>query len=248
MSRRIFASGGGFTEFDYSFTGNSEFINEGGGNWHVNFTSNGTLTLNKALVADLYLLGGGQSGDVRDQWTSGSTTFVAGGKGGQGGFILMPTGVVLLPGSYTVTIGNGGAMGKLNTGGTTVFGSYSAPGGGSGATGYLGGASGGDAGYNHGSNTPYAGKPGADSTVYDFDGINRGGGGSGGYSYKSASSTSYNWVQSGGGSQGGGHAKINQSDAAVEALSNYGGGGYGYASSGGGAAGGSGYAQMRNAR
>ena len=239
---------GSFSQYDYSFTGDSEFIDEGGGNWHVNFTSNGTLTLNKALVADLYLLGGGQSGGARDQWSSGSTTFVAGGKGGQGGFISMPTGVVLLPGSYTVTIGNGGSMGDLRTGGTTVLGSYSAPGGGSGATRYLGGASGGDAGYNHGSNTPYAGKPGADSDVYDFDGINRGGGGSGGYSYKASGSTSYNWVASGGGSQGGGHAKINQSDAAVEALANYGGGGYGYASSGGGSAGGSGYAQMRNAR
>ena len=88
-----------FGRHDYSYTGDSEFVDEGNGNWHVNFTSSGTLTLNKALVADLYLLGGGQSGASRDQWSSGSTTFVAGGKGGQGGFILMPTGVVLLPGS-----------------------------------------------------------------------------------------------------------------------------------------------------
>lgn len=239
---------GGFSQFDYLFTGDSEFVNEGGGNWHVNFTSNGTLTLNKALVADLYLLGGGQSGGVRDQWSSGNTTYCAGGKGGQGGFILMPTGVVLLPGSYTVTIGNGGAFGKLNTGGTTVFGSYSAPGGGSGVTGYLGGASGGAAGYNHGTNTPYAGGIGANSTVYDFEGINRGGGGSGGYSWKSTSSTSYNWVQSGGGSQGGAHAMTSSSGGNYDAKPNYGGGGHGYSSSGGGSAGGSGYAQMRNAR
>ena len=248
MSRRIFTAIGNFGQNDYSFTGTSNWVDEGSGNWHIDFLTDGILTLKQAVKADLYLLGGGQSGGIRDTWTVGSATYCAGGKGGQGGFIYMPTGVILLPGTYTVTIGQGGAMGHLNQGGSTSIGTYSAPGGGGNGSGYLGGASGGSAGSNHGTNTPYAGGVGADSTVYDFGGVNRGGGGSGGYSWKQSGSTSYNWVASGGGSQGGGHAMTSQNDGAVEALANYGGGGYGYSSYGGGSKGGSGFAQIRNAR
>lgn len=255
LSQLMMLLGGKFSENDYSYTGSSAWVDEGLGDWHINFTTSGVLTLNKAVKADLYLLGGGQSGASRNTWGGGyhEDTYCAGGKGGQGGFISTPTGVVLLPGSYTVTIGEGGSQGDLRTGGATVFGSFSAPGGGSGATGYFGGASGGAAGYGRGTNTPYAGGIGANSTVYDFDGVNRGGGGSGGYSWKApwtSGSTSYNWVSSGGGSQGGGHAMTGNGagQGAVEALANYGGGGYGYSSSGGGSQGGSGFAQIRNAR
>jgi len=246
-------SGGGLDVHDYSYSGGSS-LSFDGNDWLIEFTSSGVLTLKRSLLVDMYLLGGGQSGGARDRWTQGSGTYTTGGYGGQGGFVTYVYGATLIPGTYTVTIGQGGAKGNLNPGGSTEFAGHIAPGGGSNSHGFAGGAAGGSRGWSNGSNVPTAGTAGADSTCYDFSSTpkNRGGGGSGGYSYKTVgSSNSYNWVTRTGGSLGGGYA-MNGSDntlnAAINPLANYGGGGYGYTSADGGSAGGSGVLQIRNAR
>lgn len=245
---------GEFTLYDYSYTGSSTWVDEGSGNWHINFTSGGTLTLLKSVKLDLYLLGGGQCGldGNSDHW--GDEYLYYGGKGGQGGYTNKPVGVVLAPGSYTVTIGQGGTGGNGQAGGTTSIGSYSAPGGGSGSSAsgtVVAGANGGD---GYGNTTP-SHMNGYDATILDFEGYNRGGGGGGGQRavYNSSSG---NWSYSGygypakGGQLGGGGGD-GGSTTYYPATANYGGGGGGRntsSSSNAGQAGSSGYAQMRNAR
>ena len=247
-------STGTFTEDDYTYTGDSEFINEGNGNWIVEFTTSGILTLKKTLLVDMYLLGGGQGGYSGDHWGGGyhGDDYYAGGKGGQGGFITFVYRASLLPGTYEITIGDGGTTGNGVAGGATEFAGHQAPGGGSNSQGYAGGALGGISGQGRGSWTPYEGGQGNDSTVDDFTGENRGGGGSGGYSAKKEyyGGWSYNFVDEGGGSKGGGHAQdapTGSGGKATEATTNYGGGGFG-GTNGTGHAGSSGVVQIRNAR
>lgn len=254
MARRIFGSTSGrLTENDFTYTGSYEWTDEDASNWHLEFKGNGTLTLKKSVRADLYLLGGGQGGYQSSHWGGGyhEDNYYAGGAGGQGGFIQRVYNLIILPGTYNIVIGPGGNNGNGLAGGATTFLEYTAPGGGSGATGYEGGAAGGAAGYGRGTNTPVEGGSGANSSVYDFCGLNRGGGGSGGYSWKqpwTSGSASYNFVAATGGQLGGGRAMTARTGGpAINPTSNYGGGGYG-GSNGGGYYGGSGSVQIRNAR
>ena len=256
----------------YTYSGDADYIQEDDYNWHVDITSGGTLTITEEATVDIYLLGGGQSGYIGSHWGSG-TDYYAGGAGGQGGYTNILHDVTLQPGTYTLTIGQGGVGGQDRNGiagESTIFGGIdngTAPGGGSGASAPEGGtikagAAGGIAGSGNSSWTPHGGKPGGDSEVYDFTGINRGGGGGGGRSAKDTHSTGSGGSTSGGnvtstgsssgaeyndggvgGAQGGG-------DQWHAAVANYGGGGNG----GGGAyyretqSGSSGFIQLRNAR
>ena len=241
------------TKFNYEFDGFSSYMQETNDDWYLSVTGSGTLTVKENTAVDIYLLGGGQSGYKGETNTYGgySGTFYVGGAGGQGGFVNVLSNVTLTAGDYVVTIGNGGT-GNGGVGGTTSLGTYQAPGGGSGATGYSGGASGGNAGAMSGSSVPTAGGAGADSTVYDFNGVNRGGGGGGGYGarYNSLSdSWSYNWSPASGGDQGGARSMTSSSGGQRTATVNYGGGGSGNTgNSTGGGAGGSGYILIRNHR
>jgi hypothetical protein len=88
------------------------------------FTTNGTLTVPKSIVADVLLVGGGGGGGTPDTGNSRRA-----GGGGAGGLIY--TNVVIAAGTYPVTIGAGGAVDE-NGGNTTAFG-FTAFGGGHGA-------------------------------------------------------------------------------------------------------------------
>lgn len=257
----------------YTYSGDADYTQEDDYNWYVDITSGGTLTITEEATVDIYLLGGGQSGYIGSHWGD-STDYYAGGAGGQGGYTNILHGVTLQPGTYTLTIGQGGVGGQDRNGiagGSTIFGGIdngTAPGGGSGAPAPEGGtikagAAGGIAGSGNSSWTPHGGGDGANSTVYDFTGINRGGGGGGGYSAKdthssgSGGSTSGGNMSSTGGSSGAsyndggyGGAQGGGGHGHSEATPNYGGGGVG----GGGAyyretkSGSSGFIQIRNAR
>lgn len=256
----------------YSYSGNSDYIQEDDNNWHMDITTNGTLNVTEEATVDIYLLGGGQSGYIGSAWGD-STDYYAGGAGGQGGYTNILHGVTLQPGTYSLTIGQGGVGGQDRNGiagGSTIFGGIdngTAPGGGSGAPAPEGGtikagAAGGAAGYGNSSWCPHGGGDGIASVVYDFTGINRGGGGGGGRSAKdthssgSGGSTSGGNMSSTGGSSGasyndGGYGGAQGGgDQWKDAKANYGGGGNG----GGGAyyretkSGSSGFIQLRNAR
>jgi hypothetical protein len=152
--------------------------------YHV-FTGSGTFTPNRALTADILVVGGGAGG--------GGAANVAGGGGGAGGFYLS-TGNSLSAGtSQTILVGSGGAGTNGytgNNGGNSSFGSISGTiyggGGGSNATGANGGSGGGGAGGGSGGggtgtagqgNNGGSGAEGAGSTYFSG-----GGGGGGAYS------------------------------------------------------------------
>tara|TARA_R110002020_G_scaffold89010_1_gene217871 strand:+ start:61 stop:3345 length:3285 start_codon:yes stop_codon:yes gene_type:complete len=135
---------------------------------HV-FTSNGTLTVTQAGMMEYLVVGGGGSG--------GSSQNAAGGGGGAGAF---RTGTIYVPaGSYSITVGAGGAQsgtsGQGNDGAASVFHTITSSGGGGGGYGAnngrasqgLGNGSGGGAGYGYN---------GADGGDYGNDGGDGGGG------------------------------------------------------------------------
>lgn len=91
---------GGVPEFTY--TGQCETLNDGGGNWRVKFLTSGTLTVVKLITIDAFLVGGGAGGGKWDAAFSGP----GGGSGRTGTY----AGKTLQPGTnYSIVIGSGGA-------------------------------------------------------------------------------------------------------------------------------------------
>lgn len=240
-------------KFKYSYTGIASYLQETNDDWNLEITGSGTLTVNETTSVDIYMIGGGQGGYLGGSTSYGSTgnTYYPGGAGGQGGYVTIKSNVTLQPGSHLLTIGQGGATGNGNIGGTTMFGSlYDAPGGGSNPTGtYQGGALGGTAGEVSGSGVPTRGGTGGNSAVADFNGNYRGGGGSGGYSAREDQyhHWDYNWVLNSGGSEGGGISMTALNQGGRNPTPNYGGGGSG-GCNGNGGYGGSGVIIIRNHR
>ena len=200
-------------------TGGNTVTDAGGYRIHI-FTGNGTFTVtNGGNVEYLVVAGGGAGGN-------GTTSGYESGGGGAGGFV---TGVLgILPGSYPVTVGNGGAARTSGSsgenGGNSVFSSITAIGGGGGATAPNAGNSGGSGG--GGSHNQTAG--GAGTAGQGFAGatpgqVSRGGGGGG---------------ASGVGGLGGGGAGLTSSISGAAVVYAGGGGGSMYANIAGGAGGG----------
>jgi len=237
----------------YTYTGASMYFQESATNWRLELMTSGILNISVADMSniDIYLLGGGQHGMVGSNYSIGSNDMYTGGPGGQGGYICIASNVPFMVGQdYSVTIGAGAASGNGTVGGTSTAFGYSAVGGGTVNPGsnQQGGASGGTEGAYAGDSTPYAGGPGADSTVYDFGGINRGGGGAGGVSCR-YNNLEGKWYYNPSGNLGG---ELGGASDGIEAVTNYGGGGVGRNRSSSltsyGSAGSSGIVIIRNAR
>ena len=200
-------------------TGGNTVTDTGGYRIHV-FTGNGTFTVtNGGNVEYLVVAGGGAGGN-------GTTSGYESGGGGAGGFV---TGVLgILPGSYPVTVGSGGAArtsaSSGNNGGNSIFSSITAIGGGGGASSPNAGNSGGSGG--GGSHSQTAG--GAGTAGQGFAGAtpgqaSRGGGGGG---------------ASGAGGLGAGGDGLTSSISGAPVVYAGGGGGSAYANVAGGAGGG----------
>ena len=149
------------------------------GNYRLHtFTTSGTVNFTVATLGNspntvveyLVVAGGGAGGNDRAMG-------YAGGGGGAGGF-LTATSFSVLPTSYTVTVGAGGAVGPSATvgspGGNSVFGTITATGGGVGARGHnIAGGPGGSGGGGSGGSS---GGAGGTSTASPNQGNNGGAG------------------------------------------------------------------------
>ena len=233
----------------YTYTGSSQLIDDGNGNWRIKFLTSGTLVINDILNIsngiDVFLVGGGAGG-------AGS------GAGGGGGYTKTIKKVsVTLNNGYAITIGAGGNADE-NGGSSSAFG-YSVSGG---KTGYYDGGAGGSgggsgfrkqelasagAGGSDGSNGgagQYNGGVGQGTTTREFgeagEKLYAGGGGGGGNNYGPASVC----YSGGPGGAGGGGAGGRTEGSAGETNTGGGGGG----TSGVLYAGGSGIVIIRNAR
>lgn len=104
-----------FSENDFKYTGNYEFINEDDDNWYIKFLSSGVLTVSSNFQIEAFLVGGGGAGGTGVKGTMGTyngntwSTIGAGGGGGGGGY--RTTEIISLNSSisYTVVVGAGGA-------------------------------------------------------------------------------------------------------------------------------------------
>ena len=234
-------SGGGKPNFSY--TGQMAEIDDGAGNWRVKFLTSGTLTSDRKVIIDVFLVGGG-----------GGASFGTESGGGGGGYTKTVKQIELPKDTpINIIIGSGGAGStysdvKPKAGGSSAFGSQTVSGG-SGATTKNGGAGGsggggGDVGGNGGSNgsnggNAYGGQ-GQGTTTREFGEANGElyAGGGAGHS-KSRPYTYY------GGAGGGGSSTA--SGAGGSGTTNTGGGGGSTGGSQGGN-GGSGIVIIRNAR
>lgn len=223
----------------FEYTGNYEYIDDGGGNWRIKFLTSGVFTPLKEMVIDAFLVGGGGgSPGKKHGWASG----------GGGGYTRTDVGITLTANTqYQIEIGAGGV--NASGGDTSAFGNTAKGGrpgeagttnpqdGGNGGSGggqksardvYDGGSDGSDGGKD-----PYSsGGKGQGTTTREFgeaDGTLYAGGGG-----------AYTLSKAGKGGLGGG------ADGGTSALDNTGGG------AGGGTdvatSGGSGIVVIRNTR
>ena len=96
--------------------------------WFLIYRQNGTVTVNQSGTIDILLVGGGGGGGRNN-----AGQLQQGGGGGGGGGVVYKTSFSVTPGTYQVTVGEGGAIGA-NGGNTTVSGfGLTAYGGGAGA-------------------------------------------------------------------------------------------------------------------
>lgn len=236
---------------EYTYTGVSEFVDEGDGvNWWMKLKTSGVLTFTKLNNAkagiEVFMVGGGGGGGgIGNSGYSG---------GGGGGYVLSFTFEPEQGKSYTANIGTGG-ISKNNQvvgagGDTSIFGKIANGGkpssGSTGAIGGDGGSGGGEAynngGTNGGDGGGTAGGKGAGIATIPWDnestyGRYAGGGGGG----------SMNGPGTAGGKGGGGrggYAGVNGETGGV----NTGGGGGGTGINAYGGAGGSGIILIRNKR
>ncbi|MBN1778457.1 MAG: hypothetical protein JW811_10085 [Clostridiales bacterium] len=146
---------------EYTYTGASQMLDDGDGNWRIKFLTSGTFTLldgNRAV--DLFIVGGG--------------------GGGGGGYVFNASNVPLTANTgYSVIIGAGGA-GRSGSNGDGVSGGTSSgfgqsAGGGQGGTGYD--HDGGNGGSGGGGSDCWGGGNGANG--YSGGSVNVGGSGAG---------------------------------------------------------------------
>lgn len=255
----------------YTYTGSSQAIDDGNGNWRIKFFSSGTFTPKVNMYVDAFVVGGGGAGGYM-------TNSFQGGAGGAGGYTKTYKGLWLgaNQGQYT-QIGAGGSAttAKGNDGGQSYFisTSYAANGGGGGCqmggcnAGGNGGSGGGCGSITNDGLLPGAGGSnggngasgssictigyGQGSTTREFGdstgALYAGGGGGGAYKYD-------NHPSGASGGSGGGGAGGGITGAAASGTANTGGGGgggspgyaTGYSSYGG--SGGSGIVIIRNHR
>ena len=186
----------------YTYTGSSQLIDDGNGNWRIKFLTSGTLTFTNLGTGvngiDVFLVGGGGGGRTGSQRVNGA-------GGGGGGYTTTKKGHTISAGSsYNIVIGAGGAT-NSNGGTSSAFGfsaaggKYGAPGasnfetevaiggnggsGGGGGTSYQGyGGNGGSNGSNGSNGTGGNGGTGQGTTTREFgesDGTLYAGGGAG---------------------------------------------------------------------
>ena len=174
---RNHASSGTTGGVSYTYTGDSEFISDGGDNWRIKFLTSGTLTFSSLGTAssgiDLFLVGGGSA------------------EGG-GGYTATHKGLSIAKGtSYSIVVGSGGTSSSVNGGtssgfGKSVNGGQGKNGGsGAGGSGYVNdGATGGTNGGNGGlGGDNWTGGTGQGTTTREFgesSGALYAGGGGGG--------------------------------------------------------------------
>lgn len=236
----------------YTYNGSLHYTDEGSGNWHVKFTTGGTLTIEKAMTIDVFLVGGGYGGNAG---TGGYRCY--GGNGGRGGNVYTVYNRKIPAGTYAIEIGSGGSSGSAGSA-TNAF-SLSSSSGTAGAAGGIGASiAGTDSGAitysTAGSNGVYAfGTSAIDGVMYAA-----GGGGAACVNTKFVWTKNFGGESKPGGTTGGGHGADAQADgsAATNNTGSGGGGGGADASgNGGGGAhsysggyGGSGVIIIRNAR
>ncbi len=186
----------------YTYTGSSQLIDDGNGNWRIKFLTSGTLTFTNLGTGvngiDVFLVGGGGGGRTGSQRVNGA-------GGGGGGYTTTKKGHTVSAGSsYNIVIGAGGAT-NSNGGTSSAFGfsaaggKYGAPGasnfeaevaiggnggsGGGGGTSHQGyGGNGGSNGSNGSNGTGGNGGTGQGTTTREFgesDGTLYAGGGAG---------------------------------------------------------------------
>jgi hypothetical protein len=113
--------GGGGVTYGSATGGTSSSITIGGiPTTLLTFTSSGTLTVSKAGIFDMCIVGGGGRG------TPGGERNNAAGGGGGGGGVLIPSPVYLTAGTYSVTVGGASS----DAGNFSAVGTIIAPGGG----------------------------------------------------------------------------------------------------------------------
>ena len=205
-----YASGTGQTVTPYTFVGDGTAGTVNGATYRVHrFEYNSgtaqSITFSQAGSADILLVGGGAAGGGAYHPNTAASGF-AGGGGGAGGLILLYNQAVTAT-TYSATVGdrgNGtygsagpaGAYGSPN-GGDTIFGSWTAVGGGQGGIGYTsytpysGGSGGGCAAGQQTSTSPGTGTAGQghDGGPRTPDVTNGAGGGGGGYVSAGAAAT-----------------------------------------------------------
>lgn len=230
---------------DYSTTG-SPIVSTDGEYTVLTYTSSGTFVVNSGTgTADILIIGGGGGG-------GGAQGDQPGGGGGAGGFVLKSAESISAQ-TYTVTVGNGGTggpnLGDATQGGDSVFGAYTAVGGGyggrggssstdndagdGGSGGGAGGMSGSSIQTDPGSGTVDQGHNGGQGYRNSTPSLRAGGGGGG------ATSVGGNASSGTGGSGGVGTAN-SITGSSVTYAGGGGGGNGGGAGSGGGGAGGNG--------
>ena len=105
----IGGGGGGVPKFEY--TGNYEYIDDGGGNWRIKFLTSGTFTPLKAMTIDAFLVGGGGGGMIGEAHPAYPQKNA--GSGGGGGKTVTVKHVTLTANTeYTIDVGAGGSAGK----------------------------------------------------------------------------------------------------------------------------------------
>lgn len=99
---------------EFTYTGTSSLLDDGSGNWRIKFLSSGKFTPKKNMTVDVFLVGGGGSGN------RGILGNAAGGGGS--GFTLTKSSVSLTANTeYDIVIGAGGS--NANGGNSSAFGS-----------------------------------------------------------------------------------------------------------------------------
>jgi hypothetical protein len=122
-----------FTVGDYTYTGNSIYIDDGNGKWRIKFLSSGTFTPTKNVKVDIFAVGGGGGGSGGDSVFQSSL----GSAGGGGGYTTTVKTQTLTAGTaYPIVVGSGGAgrakATKGGSGGSSSFGSLCSANGGTG--------------------------------------------------------------------------------------------------------------------
>ena len=231
----------------YTYTGTSQMVDQGSGNWYLILKSSGTLTFSSTQNVDFFAVGGGGGGGSSGK--SSSTGSYNGAGGGGGGAIKYTTGGYSASGALTITIGAGGGGAEtppwdtaydgkatsIKSGSTTLV---SAGGGsGGGCARYddsigVGGSGGSTTGGTL-SGTTVSGKTGGNGgSIDNYYGTQyRGNGGTDGtYAF---GSNSYNGVRYGASGGGGAHSWSN-GDTACQAAGGTTGGGMGATTRGSG--------------